>query len=583
MRTQVSPRSTKSRPSAYDDRRGGSLLPAVPVQSSTTQSAQQDTGIDAQRGVVQGYFDVDNTLAQKIQAPEGSMVSDNANVVQIDQRTLYAHPSLIQKGTDVLKSKSRIVLEEGEDREFDMGPITGDYSVLDDDAQKKTLKQVVPRQNPDKEDPREKQGMPSPKLGDSKEKVTKKHMEYMHTMSKLVGDFSDLKDQIMELANKGEPLLEESKLPLPFIWNWFKVTQLRNDMFVSHMMIALHDYEKDRKNGAGQLEKDLGSMLHKALDILNKSSQEESSVITVNDCKQHTQSLVPDIDIRDQSVDHDPGLGGNYHNSLMTPEDDQYGWNFHFAGVVLKDGPDNVTFETAAGLSFANTDKNTWWWNMYGTKSLAQSFRSKIKKAHAKRNLALTESIPENERSEKTEFNANRYRFLSGMYETFPHSVTYTIDQEKKLFERFLETKKKIKRSQLEEMTLMPYLLDGSKIETNEYKTESEAKIKDIALFMESTVQDGIERIDSASTYKALSDAVNYIVSSRKKNSQLLFQRLKQRSTSFSLYLRLKDGGHLNTAFSPKDIKVFQSIDESFDIFQSALWVKAIQSELEPG
>ncbi|NCT95662.1 MAG: hypothetical protein GXC72_14655 [Chitinophagaceae bacterium] len=580
MRTQVSPRLTKPKSSAYDDRRGGSLLPAVPAHSTTQSST---SGIDARQGVVQGYFDVDQTLAQKIQAPEGSMVSDNANVVQTDQRTLYAHPSLIQKGTEVLKSKSRIVLEEGDDKEFDMGPITGDYSVLDENANKKKLKQVVPRQNPDKEDPREKQGMPSPKLGDSKTQVSKKHLQYVHTMSKLVGDFSELKDAIMELANKGEPLLTDSKLPLPFIWDWFKATQLRNDMFVSHMLIALHDYEKDRKNGAGQLDKDLHRMLHKALDILNKSSQEESSVITVNDCKQHTQSLVPNIDIRDQSVDHDPGLGGNYHNSLMTPEDDQYGWNFHFAGVVLKDGPDNVTFETAAGLSFANTDKNTWWWNMYGTKSLAQSFRSKIKKTHAKRNLALTESIPEEEKSAKTEFNANRYRFLSGMYDAFPHSVTFTIDEEKKLFKRFLDTKKKIRKSQLDEMNLMSYLVDGSKIETNEYKTESAAKIKDIALFMESTVQDGIDRIESASTYKALSDAVQYIEKSRKKNSQLLFQRLKQRSTSFSLYLRLKDGGHLNTAFSPKDLHAFQSIDQSFDIFQSVLWVKAIQSELEPG
>lgn len=75
----------------------------------------------------------------------------------------------------------------------------------------------------------------------------------------------------------------------------------------------------------------------------------------------------------------DPSIGGGY---TMNTEYDMPGfkekgemtWNFHWAGVVMKDGTDNVTLENYAdgkGYESINTD---WNFQMYGTVKKGQTF-----------------------------------------------------------------------------------------------------------------------------------------------------------------------------------------------------------------
>lgn len=74
-----------------------------------------------------------------------------------------------------------------------------------------------------------------------------------------------------------------------------------------------------------------------------------------------------------------PSVGGGY--TLNTEYDmpgfksaGQMTWNFHWAGVVMKDGTDNITLENYAdgnGYDSINTD---WNFQMYGTVKKGQTF-----------------------------------------------------------------------------------------------------------------------------------------------------------------------------------------------------------------
>lgn len=63
------------------------------------------------------------------------------------------------------------------------------------------------------------------------------------------------------------------------------------------------------------------------------------------------------------------------------------GWNYHWAGVVLKDGGDNLTLESAGGNSIGSVGKTSWWMDLYGTRDVDQTFKKRIHQVHVTRNL----------------------------------------------------------------------------------------------------------------------------------------------------------------------------------------------------
>jgi hypothetical protein len=73
------------------------------------------------------------------------------------------------------------------------------------------------------------------------------------------------------------------------------------------------------------------------------------------------------------------------------------GWNFHWAGVVLKDGGDNVTLESAGGTSLGSLGKDSWWMEMYGTRNVDQTFKKQLHEFHNLRNRNLLAGQEESE------------------------------------------------------------------------------------------------------------------------------------------------------------------------------------------
>lgn len=73
-------------------------------------------------------------------------------------------------------------------------------------------------------------------------------------------------------------------------------------------------------------------------------------------------------------------------------------WNFHWAGVVMKDGTDNITLENYAdgkGYDSVNTD---WNFQMYGTVKKGQTFHEQHLATGTHANRASTFKVePEGE------------------------------------------------------------------------------------------------------------------------------------------------------------------------------------------
>ncbi|MEM7038454.1 MAG: hypothetical protein AAF570_15830 [Bacteroidota bacterium] len=60
-------------------------------------------------------------------------------------------------------------------------------------------------------------------------------------------------------------------------------------------------------------------------------------------------------------------------------------WNFHWGGVIMKSGSDNLTLENDAGTSYASGPDNTnnlWRFHILGTKKKGQSFHEHHQYAH---------------------------------------------------------------------------------------------------------------------------------------------------------------------------------------------------------
>lgn len=530
--------------------------------------------------LLQRYVEISAPLAAQTGIPTASKVSDRQGLVKTDSRTLYARKDLITAGSEALKARSRIVLIPGEERVFDFTHMPSDEmpSLSGPKTIKRSLNRVIPRQNPDIPDPRANYGIPSATKDDSPKETKRKHENYFDSMTKLISDFADLSSFIMKLARSGTTdLIGSNRLPTPVVWEWIMQEPLRRDYFQGTVLCALADFDKAAKNGdreeaLAKLDLDLNGLQRQVIEVLNKDAPENESVLTVNDCKQHTQSIVgaDQMSVANQDAYHDPGLGKNYHNSLTGPIHGSFGWNFHFAPVVLKDGPDNATFETAAGLSFADVDKATWWWGLYGTRVLEQTFRSQIKKAHAERNLGLIAKTPEEERDPREGENIALYTFLRDLYEQLPGTVNDSNEME--WWQKFCDDKRHLAVQLQKEESFSLSLMKRYTFESEEYRAESEAKMQDAVEWMKVSLRDDQEILESIQTKRELDQFTDQTLLRRKKNHDLIWQRLQNASTTLRLYMRFKDTPMIDSAFSENDKMRMDVMLELFELFQSPLW-----------
>jgi hypothetical protein len=104
--------------------------------------------------------------------------------------------------------------------------------------------------------------------------------------------------------------------------------------------------------------------------------------------------------VQDDSLAANPEVGSNYYTALPKNAAN-LGWNYHWAGVILKDGGDNVTLESAGGTSLGSVGKASWWMQLYGTKNVDQTFKKQLHLLHVTRNRNALAQQDETESGKK--------------------------------------------------------------------------------------------------------------------------------------------------------------------------------------
>ena len=164
---------------------------------------------------------------------------------------------------------------------------------------------------------------------------------------------------------------------------------MRSELLKLQVFPIFRSFEghKDREKLVADLE-DLQARLHQF--VLGEMLQTDA-ILLPNDCATCVSEMVGDHTrrTRDDSLYAAPEIGSNYYTGLPKPKHAALGWNFHWAGVVMADGSDRATLESAGGLSFGSRDKATWWFNLYGTRVADQTFKKQIYRTHLQRNLAM--------------------------------------------------------------------------------------------------------------------------------------------------------------------------------------------------
>lgn len=118
-------------------------------------------------------------------------------------------------------------------------------------------------------------------------------------------------------------------------------------------------------------------------DIQAQEQKPDQLLLTLpNDCQAAAGQLLAAQGDTLGRVRERPEVGENYYIAFDRKAD--YGWNNHFAAVIMRDGEDTLTYETAAN-SFAVTErgKSLGYFAMYGASGTNQSFAEIITKKNA--------------------------------------------------------------------------------------------------------------------------------------------------------------------------------------------------------
>ncbi|MEV0090291.1 hypothetical protein [Streptomyces sp. NPDC050738] len=108
-----------------------------------------------------------------------------------------------------------------------------------------------------------------------------------------------------------------------------------------------------------------------------EGSPDELLISLPNDCKAAAAQLLGADPTALSRVRPEPQVGQNHYIKFDTALDD--GWNNHFAAVIMRDGGDTLTYETAAdSQSVVQHGKSLGYFAMYGPAESAQSFAATL-------------------------------------------------------------------------------------------------------------------------------------------------------------------------------------------------------------
>ena len=338
---------------------------------------------------VQRYLDA-GALSKSGNVPPTARISENLKVVSESPQMLYAYESSIDEANKILEAGSRVMLDKGEKKDYDMeiGPDSQGLTTITFDD----FYRVVPRYNPKVASvggdlPRQH----SPESTDDADTIRIKHEAYIDQLGQVGVDyavFMEEVDQGRRDAEFAEMFGGVSTLD-PNQWlmeasSWVGQNSLRKQVLQLELqeIAATYILEKDLVKRRTQLRR-LGDSL---AQFIQREHFRPNHISLPTDCARCVTYVTTGGALEDDdSLQANPDIGSNYYTALPGNAAN-VGWNFHWAGVILKDGGDNVTLESAGGTSLGSLGKSSWWMDLYGTKTPDQTFKKRIHQIHVRRN-----------------------------------------------------------------------------------------------------------------------------------------------------------------------------------------------------
>lgn len=342
------------------------------INGSNDQSplrSAEGNGLHSNEAPIQGFFKVGN-----------NRISENMNVVHEGQKDVYATSNkIVESNTALDIADGKYQLHKGDVKNY--GGNTNYYK-------------IEPRLNP-RTTTEEEQSL-QPTMGDDDEMLKIKHEGYMNELKWVEEDLDEFRKEFANDISKDPDWEKENQrknIIAKQLLKWCHAEPYRHDLLFTELAQATLNYENHKS--LKTLTLDIFKVQAKFHKFVQIEDQFPRAISLPNDCAQCVSELVGGQNARERGNDN-PDVGGNYHTGLTSPKKNQIGWNFHWAGVIMKDGGDNVTMESAGGMSMTNQDRQTWWFGMYGTKKDEQTFKHQITEFHYKRNIELlTKELPD--------------------------------------------------------------------------------------------------------------------------------------------------------------------------------------------
>ncbi|MFJ2774738.1 hypothetical protein [Streptomyces sp. NPDC087300] len=306
--------------------------------------------------------------AQGAEASGFDKVSDSGRIALRDRQTAYAHEDLIKNAAAALDGQDRvaITLEAGES--VKVGDLTL-HRVLpvykSADRARKAVKEAGRSEG---------EAAYEPVRGDAPEQRAGKRDAYLEHLGSgtAISPVKPLIDEILQAKKKGDKALV-NKLH-------GKAHSLANSVmgggWLRRQLDRHTSLRQQTLEGAQELLTLMTSDYVQGLDSVREREGEASelAISVPNDCQGAAHQLIgrpPEGGL--SKVREEPAVGENHYVDLRSQEGGA--WQNHFAAVILRDGGDSLTYETAAD-SDAQTQwgKSLGYFALYGAAGTEQSF-----------------------------------------------------------------------------------------------------------------------------------------------------------------------------------------------------------------
>ncbi|MGV3611412.1 MAG: hypothetical protein ACO1N0_10710 [Fluviicola sp.] len=334
--------------------------------------------------VIQGYFEGKDLAKGNV--PDDARISENLKIVKEGKQDVYADPEKIKEANAALEADSRIVFKQGEQKEYDLESQPGKDGLST--ISFTDFYQVIPRYNPNVPTEDDTPRSQSAEVNDTPEVTKNKHRDYVISLLNLQEDFRQFLAAIT--GKQGDGIRSwDGREWFGQASAWLKGNAVRDDVLRLGLMeiAAKFSVDNDRESRNAAVETLLGAYIQ----FMSAEMKAPDKIVLPTDCGQMVHYIVKfGKTKKNDSLDDNPALGSNYYTELPKNASN-VGWNYHWGGVVLKDGGDNVTLESAGGTSLGSLGKQSWWFEMYGTKKVDQTFKKQVHQTHINRNRALVD------------------------------------------------------------------------------------------------------------------------------------------------------------------------------------------------